>query len=44
MINAGDPLYQPYPNKLPPFNTTDAANSLSLSVRSAVPSDGHRGG
>ena len=38
MINVGDPLYQPYPNKLPPFNTTDAANSLSLSVRSVVPS------
>jgi hypothetical protein len=38
LINVGDPLYQPYPNKLPPFNTGDAANSLSFSARAVVPS------
>jgi uncharacterized protein (TIGR03790 family) len=38
MINVGDPLYQPYPNKLPPFNTTDGANSLAFSARGVVPS------
>jgi len=38
MINVGDPLYRPYPNKLPPFNATDAANSLSFSARQVAAS------
>jgi len=38
MINVGDPLYRPFPNKLPPFNTGDAAYSLSFDLREVPPS------
>ncbi|MGA8028874.1 MAG: TIGR03790 family protein [Bryobacteraceae bacterium] len=36
ILNVGDPLYIPFPSKIPPFNAPVTANSLSLYPREVV--------
>ncbi len=39
ILNVGDPLYTPFPNALPPFDSTVPVNSLSLYPREVVGGD-----
>ena len=39
ILNVGDPLYTPFPSKVPPFNAPLPANSLSLTPREVVGGD-----
>ena len=36
ILNVGDPLYLPFPNKVPPFNTVSVGNSLTLNRREVL--------
>lgn len=36
VVNVGDPLYLPFPNKVPPFNMAAAGNSLTLNRRDVL--------
>ena len=43
ILNLGDPLYRPFPNGLPPFNSGSAASQSSLALAHQVMPGGARG-